>query len=82
MEDREFLYKEPCEALPEEERDAFIMIKNAYSLEDCPKEIQIRLYFYAKELGIPKFGLCYYRHVTYRDASHWYDTDKYGECLR
>lgn len=82
MEDREFLYMEPCEALPEEERDAFIMTKNAYSLEDCPKEIRIRLYFYAKELGIPKFGLCYYRHATYRDASHWYDTDKYGECLR
>lgn len=82
MKGREFLYMEPCEALPEESRDAFIMTENAYGSDDCPKEIRVRLYFYAKELGIPKFGLCYYRHVTYRDVRNWYDTDRYGEYLR
>lgn len=81
MKGREFLYMEPCEWLPEEERNAFVMVPTPYNSPDMPKELCIRLYFYAKELQAPEFGLCYYRHTERKDEQKWYKTEDFGQYL-
>lgn len=81
MKGREFLYMEPCEWLPEEERNAFVMVPDPYNSPDMPKDLCIRLYFYAKELQAPEFGLCYYRHTERKDSGKWYQTEDFGQYL-
>lgn len=81
MDGRKFVYMEPCQWLPEKEQNAFIMVPNPYNSPDLPKDFCIRLYFYAKELRVPTFGLCYYRHIERKNSEKWYTTEDFGQYL-
>lgn len=68
LKENEFLYYPPCKDLEEKDRNAFVMVENVYNSDDIDKDLCERLYLYAKELKIPKFGLCYYHTTIERDT--------------
>lgn len=55
-----------------------IMIPCKDNLPDkIPKDILIKLYEIARELKVPKFGLCYYHTVQMVEKDDEYDTENF-----
>ena len=78
LEANEFLYYPPCKDLDEKDRNAFVMVENIYNSSDIDKDLCERLYLYAKELKIPKFGLCYYHTIVKRDPGSMMSVEEFG----
>lgn len=78
LEENQFLYYPPCKELEKKERNAFIMVENIYNSDDIDKDLCERLYLYAKELKIPKFGLCYYHTIVERDTGSMMSVAQFG----
>lgn len=59
---------------------SFVMLIRPPKNDQWSKEMEERLFDYAKELGIPSFGMCYYQTVVYEEPSLWYRTDEYYQA--
>lgn len=58
--------------------NSYIMIPCKDNLPDkIPKDILIKLYEIARELKVPKFGLCYYHTVQMVEKDDEYDTENF-----
>ena len=76
-----FDFYEEDERLPEGERDAFVMTTEYIADIKDRQALMPYLYFYAHELGISHFGLCYYRHMAEVSKAEWNDTEEFGKLI-
>lgn len=73
-----FAYFAPEEKLPEEQRNACIMVMEKLDfMEMIPKERLIYISQCAKELQIPEFGQVYYHTICEETRGQVYETDKF-----
>lgn len=77
----EFFYYAPSENVEEEDAHGFVMCRSPYDMEGIPKDVELRLYAYARELGLETFGQCYYRTASLVEKHLIHNTKKYGERL-
>lgn len=77
----EFFYYAPSENVEEEEAHGFVMCRSPFDMEGFPQDVELRLYTYARELGLETFGQCYYRTAHLAEKHRIYNTKKYGERL-
>ena len=77
----EYLYYEPDEDIPEEERNSCIMDREEYDMIDRMDESRVKyLYQCARELKIQKFGVVYYHTTIQEETDQLYDLDKFYLC--
>ncbi len=62
--------------------NSYVMIIQApKGARTLSKEMEEKLYDYAKELGVPSFGICYYKTIVRDEPSLWFKTDTYYQAV-
>lgn len=78
---REYLYYEPDEYVPEEDRNSCIMERAEHDMIDRMEKSQVKyLYQCARELKIQKFGVVYYHTTIQEETDQLYDLDNFYLC--